>query len=753
MPVVELRGCRPEPLAGYLKALAVFRLVSTQVDSRAKGWWRGEYFCLESSLDAVGLLTFFLNDYSPTPLVAPWNGGSGFYPGDRRDGIDAILMTKDERFSDYRDTIRLVQQFEELPRNEGMKIADMLVVATASSKKEADQQMWQQLAASLAQQDLAKPLAQLSADGFSAYAKKLAKGSPEAAAAKEQAKTIKKLVTRIKKTGAGTKAEIVGACRNRLGDRAVEWLDAAAVLRADSELGYPPILGTGGNEGRLDYTNNFMVRLKDLLINPDGGSAALLRCAILGEASEGLIDASTGQFDPGRAGGFNQGNGVESSTAVNPWDQVLGLEGAAGWVGGVSRRQRVNSPRLAVSPFTVASSNIGYGSAAESDSEGARAEVWMPLWSRPVEFSEFRSLLKEGRAEVGKHLATSGLQFAQAIATLRIDRGIAEFARFAILKRRGDSYVALPAGRVRVAFTEAADLIQELTPIFDDFARLKEPGARLSSAKQVLERAIFDFLVNKHPDRLVFALQAFGCLVRQLDFSHRRLYLTQGWLTFLDTVPEFRIAAALASLHAIDKAASFTYLQRSSPHRAWIGSNLFEKMASVAARRLMEDERAGASNQAFAGSLPLSPEEATPFLLGHHDESQIEDLLFACTQLDWGRIHHPEGWGKGSAQGIISRDWALLKCLFAGDTLYPVRGQPGVTVRTEPTVIPLLLAGRISEACAVAQRRLRASGLHPFRVQFAGGGDGTRLAAGLLIPVTQRQLLAAVLTRSEDDIN
>ena len=159
MRVVELRGCRPEPLAGYLKALAVFRLVSTQVDSRAKGWWRGEYFCLDSSLDAEGLVTFFLNDYSPTPLVAPWNGGSGFYPGDRRDGIDAILMTKHERFADYRDTIRLVQQFEELPRNEGMKIADMLLVATASSKKAADRQMWQQLAASLAEQDLAKPLA------------------------------------------------------------------------------------------------------------------------------------------------------------------------------------------------------------------------------------------------------------------------------------------------------------------------------------------------------------------------------------------------------------------------------------------------------------------------------------------------------------------------------------------------------------------------------------------------------------------
>ena len=96
-------------------------------------------------------------------------------------------------------------------------------------------------------------------------------------------------------------------------------------------------------------------------------------------------------------------------------------------------------------------------------------------------------------------------------------------------------------------------------------------------------------------------------------------------------------------------------------------------------------------------------------------------------------------------------DWALLKCLFVGEDLRPVRGQPGFTVKAEPTVIPLLLAGRIAEACAVAQRRLRASGLHPYRIHFASGGDGPRLAAALLVPVAQPQLLAAVLARDNDN--
>ncbi|MBY0504696.1 MAG: type I-U CRISPR-associated protein Csx17 [Bryobacteraceae bacterium] len=759
MAIVELRGCRPEPLSGYLKALAVFRLVSTQVDPQAKGCWQGECFCLDSTLDSDSLLKFFLSTYSPTPLIAPWNGGSGFYPGDRRDGIDAILQTQEPRFDDYRQTIRLVQGFGELPRTDGMLLGDMLEVAIGGAKKDEEREDWISLKNSLDDTNVFPPLRQLTADEFTKYVNKLAKGSPELTSAKAQAKSIKKLVTKVKKTGGGSKAEIVRACRNRLGDRAVEWLDAAAVVRADGDLGYPPILGTGGNEGRLDYTNNFMLRLSELLITPAKHSATLLRSALYGAASDGYVDASTGQFDPGRAGGFNQGTGVESSTMVNPWDQVLTLEGAAGWAGGVSRRQRVNSPRLAVSPFTVSCSSVGYGSAADSDTSGARAEVWMPLWSRPLAFSEFRSLLKEGRADVGKNLAASGLQFAQAVASLSVDRGIREFARFSLLKRRGDSYVALPSGRIQVDFAEAADLIQELTPLLDHCARLTEPPPRLTSAKHALERTIFEYLTSKAPGRLTSVLQAFGRLVQQLDFDFGRLRirLSAGWLDHLGSSSEFRIAAALASLRSIDGIFSYSYLQRSSPHHAWVGRDLSHRMACVASRRLMEAGRAGVPGHAFAPSpvrapqkpLSLAPEEVTAFLLGRCNEGQIEDLLFACTQFDWSHVQAPRGWERTSRVGILPRDWALLKCLFFGDPLYPAPGQPSVSVRAEPTIIPLLLAGRVEDACAIAQRRLRASGLSPYRVTFSDSRHGARLAAALLIPVTQRRLLNAVLAPQE----
>ena len=60
--------------------------------------------------------------------------------------------------------------------------------------------------------------------------------------------------------------------------------------------------GTRGNEGRLDYTNNFMEYVADLLIKPDDKTPVsnLLRNALFGSGTEGLQPSSVGQ--PVRSG-------------------------------------------------------------------------------------------------------------------------------------------------------------------------------------------------------------------------------------------------------------------------------------------------------------------------------------------------------------------------------------------------------------------------------------------------------------------
>src|SRR5581483_6179816 len=65
------------------------------------------------------------------------------------------------------------------------------------------------------------------------------------------------------------RTEILRRCRNELSDKCVEWLDAAIAISAEEKRAFAPILGTGGNEGRLDYTNNFMENVSRLLIAPE----------------------------------------------------------------------------------------------------------------------------------------------------------------------------------------------------------------------------------------------------------------------------------------------------------------------------------------------------------------------------------------------------------------------------------------------------------------------------------------------------
>jgi CRISPR-associated protein Csx17 len=71
-----LKGCSPTPLANYLKALGILRLVGEQADAQARGWWDGERFCLFTKLSKEELEAFFLEKYEPTPIFNPWGAST-----------------------------------------------------------------------------------------------------------------------------------------------------------------------------------------------------------------------------------------------------------------------------------------------------------------------------------------------------------------------------------------------------------------------------------------------------------------------------------------------------------------------------------------------------------------------------------------------------------------------------------------------------------------------------------------------------
>src|SRR6266705_998562 len=119
-PVVDLPlpGCAPVPLAHYLTALGILRLVSEQRDANAKGFWKNDIFHLVCALNRDALVKFFLNEYRPTPIVVPWSGADFFAvnratrSGERNksfvkkptssDVIEAVLASESERLAEYR---------------------------------------------------------------------------------------------------------------------------------------------------------------------------------------------------------------------------------------------------------------------------------------------------------------------------------------------------------------------------------------------------------------------------------------------------------------------------------------------------------------------------------------------------------------------------------------------------------------------------------------------------------------------------
>lgn len=99
-----LYGCSPEPLGLYLKALGIIRTVAQQADRSVKCYWEDNSLVLETELDYDALVTFFLEQYAPTPVVSPWLNSSGFGP-EGKDGLQVIENSVDPRLKDFRSVI------------------------------------------------------------------------------------------------------------------------------------------------------------------------------------------------------------------------------------------------------------------------------------------------------------------------------------------------------------------------------------------------------------------------------------------------------------------------------------------------------------------------------------------------------------------------------------------------------------------------------------------------------------------------
>ncbi|MDH7516279.1 MAG: type I-U CRISPR-associated protein Csx17 [Bacteroidota bacterium] len=760
MNELRLNNCRPEPLLSYLKALGVFRLVAEDKengDPTARLSWSGGTAVLHSRFERDGLLGFFLEQYAPTPILAPWNGDSGFYKGGSKaidksgpKAIDCIEASESPRFERFRQAIRIIRGFAPKKRPKGEE----------------------------------KHLLMLN-------------------------------------------------CRNELPDDVVPWLDTCYVL-AENAQHFFPLLGTGGNDRHLEFTNNYMKRLVEIL-PPAGGrvpdelkkylSAALFQDPIFDikkKRAKGQFDPikkrAIGQFDPGGAGGANATqDGFEADSLVNPWDYVLMMEGALLLAGSATRRFRTGAVSQASFPFSVDPVAVGFGTSAaeEASRDRARIEIWLPLWDGPMTYGEAKRLFSEGRAQFGKRQASNAVEFALAVNLLGVDRGLSSFTRYGFLRRNGSSFIAAPLGRCAVTHRPEARLLEDpaLNGWLDRLRRAssqKKTPERFRRALRGVDAALFSFTTRSEVgnDSVYFAeiLAALGdaerCIalapVRAKELGIRPLQNLRGeWAEKADDgSAEFRLARSLASVggegaergspatigkgfsvspmrYFIEPVTASGYVEwaEGSVSAVWSNLPVHENLAAVFRRREMESFRAGLHGISLPARYNAHLADVISFLRAETDDEKLGRLLWGLCTVNWEACDRERKMRHSSdlpdqqrekAKAAVPFEYGILRLLVQPAVVEAERDhwryrrltrdeQPNIV--PDPSVFALLGSNRkeaVSTALDRAARRLKAGGLlvHGYRYSGRSGRpmeirssfEPSRLLASLLFPLSYHDM-------------
>ncbi len=807
---LTLDGCAPTPLASYLKGLGILRLISSDAshvsgraaDPDARGWWENESFHLTTKLSDEALIRFFLDDYAPSPIIAPWNGRAGFLEGEtgetsNRGGAElmrAIQTSTSRRLENMQRTIGSLRQNDKLGEYNHLR-----------AKTKALQEELKKLTG---HQRIAKD---------------------------EERKRVEKQSKRIKSL-------LLPTLRSETNSDHLSYIDACYVLSTDEVAA--PLLGSGGNDGSRDFGVNFAEKLTELFDFEDGTpterGGAELDAALFDSVQRLNASGSMGQFSPGQ-GGANATTGYTGHNPLNTWDVVLAMEGTIAFAGALTRRWGATGDTRAAFPFTFKPTGAGTGSLSSEDPNRPRGELWTPLWTKPATMSEIVAIFAEGRLTIGRRTAHTGLDAARSVRRIGLSRGISGFERYSIIQPDNKMpYQATPLGRFNVPDRPQSDLIEDLEAggWLEHAQRLtgnkKTVPARARQAMRKLTDALFLMNdTNRASEGTRHALTALGGLVGWLatnpkvrqELKPPRL-LSSDWIRMADDgSAEFRIAAALAGLglpaaeHGesvvsepipedenapvtengntepparemlraspmavhfapIDEK-NFFYKQRLSAYRAWSSDaapptvvwgtgSLISNMIAVLERRLVDAAIRGLGDKPLAGAIPARLSDVAMFLSGDFDDERCAALLRG---LVWAQpplpIKKPRDAGPSANPPFA---YAALKPIFVPDeTLRRV----GVLAETARMPVPPGLTaslrtggdsrdGRVTDTSVrAALSRARASGLpSPFDparsgapgVGFDSGRIGAgvrsdRLAASLLIPVSDialRDLLQRV---------
>lgn len=571
------------------------------------------------------------------------------------------------------------------------------------------------------------------------------------------------------------KIELLNLCRAKLPDDILPWLDACYVLTSEGRK-FPPLLGTGGNEGSGSYVSGFAQQIVACIIRRTHDHA--LEPALFGTAASDVhSDQTPGHFSPQGSGGVNASTGFEGDVQLNPWDYVLCLEGSLLFASASTRKHEFNAPQINF-PFTVAPAAAGHGSyviAEERPKQAKRQvmEIWLPLWERPVRFDELKTMFSEGRATLGARTIANGLDFARALAGFGVDRGLTSFQRFAFLMRNGQSFFATALDRYRVKRNPDADLIAELERrnwlgSVQRYARDENAPNAFRAAAHQLDTALFALTQQASRTALQTVLRRVGRIDATISVSTKAQEsvrtptprLSLPWaIKANDQSVEFRIAAALASLclrdekgrkilHARRHLATVSETRNEYGDREWEptsrlavwGRALAGNIVALLHRRRLEAITLGAEGEVLASQTGVTRHDIAAFLESTTDDTRIGELLGGLACVDWSDTESIPADKRIDEETTLPPAFTLLKVFFTPESmLRALKWLPLDRSFRLPAEIPARLAANDAQAAVrIAWQRVRALGVklpgrNPPQVVDA---DGVRWLAALCIPLT-----------------
>lgn len=786
--LLELRGCTPDPLGNYLKALGVFRLLAEQADPQVLAWWKDGVLVLQTKWSKEELLAFFLCGigdcktpiYLPTPIFAPWGGRPGF-------------------FLDGNDKAR--------------KRLDVLRVLDPPGRF------------ALAQQAVRTTDTVLKEHGWAG-------------------------MTKNKRDS--QKTRIVAAMRNAWSETGIDWFDACLALEEKEVPGSLYGTGGNEGSADITNNFWELLEETLGLPSHDHDSTEALAASLFGSPRVGGTKMTAGQHFPQGGGSANCGQDFWGSSSTNSWDVILMMEGAVLFAGATTKRLSQLGKGKAAFPFMLDHLALDERSTSRKDEtkqdprlDRCRAEFWMPIWSAPTSYPAIRALLAEGRLQrpSGNHTEHT-IHAMEALRSLGISRGIDTFQRVALFERRGKGYyLSSSLGFYPTSHSSASSgpELKQLEEFRDQVYRnLREGPAvsdRMLRARQQFHTAVAAVLtrdesspVNLSPllNVIVSAAQVEREVIRSKDparFLAPCPPLSWNWRKLNDRSRECRLAQSIAALTMwgetkhrpaptveslrtnllpVERRGKAWKWNDSSRSVVWSwGASLEVNLISVLRRRLIDSGRGPGQGLPLWGAHGAGFSDLLAYWQRNVDEKRLSDLIHGFALLDHGvwnqaKINErqlrreptpdlqtgavwfdaneearttlrPVEWrgslllsaGNLRAAFELPRVYHLLKLCFTGGRLphRPVEGRTIPRTGNEPyppqslDVLTLLQGGRLRDSVRLATCRLRSRG-YPSVIRDADLGDldmtldqCRRLASMLLIPVRHPGICAGLAIR------